>query len=189
MVRGVLALAVGVWLAIGAVGGPQVYGQQAGKSKAVPPTVDLAKPVTQKEVAATFEKLETAVQRVVLKGDRPPAKRPASQQPASRSEIVREMFRLYRMSEPKFRFTPKKQPFEKSDLSIAASDGARPMLEKLIEWGFVGRVAPLATSDKPTMQLPEFADAVSLFLARIAELTHTPSSNWSPYMNWHKDNP
>jgi hypothetical protein len=32
----------------------------------------------------------------------------------------------------------------------------------------------------------EFGDALGFLLLRLAELTHTPSSKWSPYMNAHQ---
>jgi hypothetical protein len=89
-------------------------------------------PVTKQEVADTLRRIEVAILRVVVGSKQIPAKKTPGAARATRSEIIGELFRLFKMSQPKFKFTPRMVAFEGKQLSIPGADDARPMLEKLI---------------------------------------------------------
>lgn len=143
-------------------------------------------PVTQREVAEAFQKVESAINRVILKSSKAAsAKKGVADKPATRAQIVREMNRLFEIGKSKFKFTPRKAPINRSVVSFPAGTTEQKMSIRLMEWGFVGEVAALVTNKAPGMSVRAFGDALGMFLARMADLTHTPSSEFSPYMNQH----
>jgi hypothetical protein len=158
--------------------------------KAKAPVQAPAGPLSLAELQASIDRAETAVRRVVLMNSQPVVVRKVSQdRPAKRQEIVAEFSRLFEMARPHFKFTPTPVRYDAKLLSLKPEEPARKQVETLIRFGFVGRIAPMATASVPTMTLEEFGDALGFFLARMGEVTHTPSSKWSPYMFGHKDAP
>lgn len=180
-----IMLAVGV---VAAFSAPvqETKGNLRQRPPAAPSNAD-SSPLTLVEMAAVMQQVETAVQTVVLRNYKPVARTKYGEGTAKTPLIVSEFGRLFSLSKPRFKITPTPLPVNQKVLSIKSGDPARPKLEALIKWGFVGRVSPLATSPKLTLTPEQFGDAVGLFLARMAELTHTPDSRWSPYMNWHQE--
>jgi hypothetical protein len=149
----------------------QAPGTPAGEAQA---------PVTQAEAAAAMDRAEAIVRRVLGLPEaalRPAP--PASDAPATRSGIVRDFGRLFRLAEPRFVFTPRPQRFDAARLRRlpAASDQAQ--LERLVRWGAVAPYGPLATNPGG-LSPEEFGDALGFLVARIAELTHTPDARFSP---------
>jgi len=145
-------------------------------------------PVTIGEVHATIEKLEVAIRRVVLSSTQAPlSHNTAENRPATRSEVIGEFWRLYQLAKPNFKFTPRPVALQASSLTVPPADEMRKPLETLIKHGFVGKVSPLAAGTGPNMTLEDYGDALGFFLARIGDLTHTPSARWSPYMFNHRD--
>lgn len=145
-------------------------------------------PVTLGEVYATIDRLEQGVRRVVLASTQAPNERSASpDRPATRAEILGEFWRLFQLAKPYFKFTPRPVNFEAKNLSTPASDPLRKPLETLIRYGFVGKVSPIATNTASDMSLEDYADALGFFMSRLGDITHTPSSKWSPYMFNHRD--
>lgn len=156
------------------------------KTKAQPIKVD-AGHVTLPELYATIERLELGVRRVVLSSAQAPVSRKdVPNRVAKRTEITAEFWRLFQLAKPHFKFTPKAVAYRQNLLSIPATDPQRKALETMIRFGFIGKVAPLATSSAPSLSIPEYGDALGYFIARMSDLTHTPSAKWSPYMFGHK---
>jgi hypothetical protein len=56
----------------------------------------------------------------------------------------------------------------------------RDNLEMLVRMGAVAKIGPLATGPGNVLTVPEFGDAIGFFLARMAQMTHLPSSKWTP---------
>jgi hypothetical protein len=146
-------------------------------------------PVTLSELYATTERLENGVRKVVL-GSTSKAKAHvvSPDRPAKRSEVILEFHRIFSLAKPKFKFTPRMVKYDPKVLSVPTTDPARKPLESLVKYGFIGKVAPMATSTLPTITIPEYGDALGYFVARIGDLTHTPSAKWSPYLFNHKEN-
>ncbi len=139
-------------------------------------------PVTQAEASAVFSRVEQALFRLTkVNGVLP--KMASSPNPVHRTEIIERMSRLFTVLRPKFKFTPRRERFDPKIITIPAGAPQRVELEKLIQWGFIAKTGVIATATKETVSLSEFGDVVGFFAARIAELTHTPSSKWSPYMS------
>jgi hypothetical protein len=100
--------------------------------------------------------------------------------PVTRDQVVAEMDREYEALRPQIKFTPNPAPIDPDMLRISAS--VKPKLIKLIKLGFIGRVAPLATGPKASLEPAEFGDAIGFFITRMAQLTHMPSPKWSPLL-------
>lgn len=138
-------------------------------------------PLTKAEMKAAFARIEKAMLLLPGLTTRKSAINVPGSGPATREEILLQMDRLFEMCRPHFKFTPPKVRNEPERLTIK-SGAARKALDRLIVFGAVARVGPLATSTKPGLQLAEFGDALGFFTARMAELTHTPHSRWTPGM-------
>lgn len=137
-------------------------------------------PVSQAEVRATLVKIERALGSLPGMSIQPGLVKGASK-PASRAYIVLELSRLFNLAKPNFKFSPRKVRFDPR-LIAAESKEARKAIELLVAWGCVSKAGPLASGAKTTIGLREFGDAVGFFVARIAELTHTPDFKYSPGM-------
>lgn len=139
--------------------------------------------VTVEEVIKTMRRCEKAVRAVLhLKPATAPGLPADKAKPASRELVVDQFYRIFEVAKPEFKFTPRPLSFDKK-LIKPPTTKSREKLEKLISFGAVSASGPLATSTKDTLTIQQFGEATGLMLARLAELTHTPDSKFSPYMN------
>jgi hypothetical protein len=155
----------------------------SGQSKTV--NADLAdSKLTVGDMDAVFAKLDRAIRKVCHIDGKARHAVPGNKAAlATREQVILEFGRLFEIARPHFMFTPRKVKYDPSILTIKKGTRARAELEVMIPLQFVAKVGPLAAGLKPTLTLKQFGDAVGFFYARIADLTHTPSSKWSPYMN------
>lgn len=138
-------------------------------------------PVTRQEAAATFKRVGTALSIFTGGKAKPFAPKFEAAGVLTRTELVAEFDRVFEAAKPYFKYTPRPVKYDAGVFSIKDGD-ARKKLDKLVTWGCVARIGPLATAPKDEMALAEFGDAVGFLLVRLAELTHTPSSKWTPAM-------
>jgi len=144
------------------------------------PVVAVPGAITQSEASMVFTRIERTFFRLSkINRTLPPL--PRSNRAATRSEMLTRMVRIVDELKSEFRFTPKRIPYDASTLTVKAP--ARAQVERLIAWGFVAKTGPLVTGTQETLNPVEFGDAIGLFISRVADLTHTPSSKWSPYMS------
>ncbi|MCC7436135.1 MAG: hypothetical protein IT363_15775 [Methanoregulaceae archaeon] len=136
--------------------------------------------ITQSEASVVFSRIERTFSRLTRISRTLPAM-PKSNNPTTRAEVLTRMIRLVDEFKGEFRFTPKRIPYDGSALTVNAP--ARAQVERLIAWGFVAKTSPLVTGVQETLTPVEFGDAIGLFITRMADLTHTPSPKWSPYMS------
>jgi hypothetical protein len=137
--------------------------------------------VTQAEAVAVLSRAEKIMRSVLGIRGGPATTLKAGSAPVTNAQIVKEFDRLYSLAKPTFKFTPPKVKYDPKVL--AANDAAtKAALEKLVGWGFVARLGPLATSKKDGLSIPQFGDAIGFFLTRLSDLSHTPSTRWSPYL-------
>ena len=134
-------------------------------------------PVTAREAQAAFGKLGSLLQKVggVAYG---PSSIVAEDRAATRTEIVAEMMRFYRAAEPTFRFIPALVPYSASMFKIDAAQ--KLSLSKLVSRGCIGRIAPLAVGPDATLTPKEFGDALGFFSARLMQMSHLPSPEFTP---------
>lgn len=134
-------------------------------------------PVNRNEAAAVFNrtaKLLTAT--LGLTGTAPTFV--ASPKVADRVTIVAYLAKLYRLIEPKIVVTPPPTQFDPGVITL--KQPARKDAETLIRRGFADPIGPLVAGKAIGLTPHEFGDALGYFLARVADVTHTPSSKYSP---------
>ncbi|MEJ5170916.1 MAG: hypothetical protein WHU10_08010 [Fimbriimonadales bacterium] len=140
--------------------------------------------ITRGEAAKAVLEAERVLSEV-LKIQRPgshPLQSGDANQPLRRTEAIAALRRLFDLASPRFCFTPRFASFEASRITIPAGDPSRPALEELIRWQCVAKLGPLAAGERTTLTVDEFGDALGFCLARLADLTHMPSTRWSPYL-------
>jgi len=167
-------------LLVGCSGSAQ---EKTSLSSAKPkPKTDLSKSVlTKKDMVEAVTKIDKAASKVL---NLQPLSLPAetSTSPASRDDVIRLFDRLYEKVKPSFKFTPRFVKYDPAVLTVSKNKAERATLEKLIKWQFIAKVGPIAAGKKETLTLDQFGDALAFFTLRVADLTHTPSARWSPYL-------
>lgn len=119
--------------------------------------------------------------RVVLKVEGNTTTRTGQARAATRAEMIAEFDRIMTLARPRFRGRPIRQVVDQPLI-----DGRNPapetraQLKRLIEWGFVGPVSPLATEPSQTLTPKQFGDALGYFMSRLADVTHTYDPRFSP---------
>lgn len=137
-------------------------------------------PVTQAEAAAVFARAEQVIKGLIgHKGST--AKFPSGAGVATREQILRHFGALYEAVEPKIKFTPPKIKPAPGVMSIK-DEQVKQIAIKLQSLGLVDRFGPLVTSKTAGLEPGQFGDALGFFMARVAELTHTPKRKFSPYL-------
>ncbi|MFN3730160.1 MAG: hypothetical protein ACK4XJ_10645 [Fimbriimonadaceae bacterium] len=142
---------------------------------------DQTSPVTQAEAAKIFGQMELALLRVVGVTPQPRKFVLNGDAPITRAMVAQEFHRYFLAAKPKFKITPRPVHFDPNHLRTRNKEGAVEV-ETLVKWGFIGPVTPVAIGPEDTVDLRIFGDAVGFFLSRLAELTHMPSTKFSPYM-------
>jgi hypothetical protein len=150
----------------------------AKPKKVAKPTVDTKSPVTQAEAKAVFIKAATVL-KPVIGGNFPAPKLANSAKAVSRAEVVEEFTRLFMAAKPAFKLIPRKVRFDAARLTLK-DPAQRKNIERLIAFGAVAKMGPLAAGNKEELSVQEFGDAVGFLVARIAEVTHMPSAKWTP---------
>jgi len=139
-------------------------------------------PVTNAEAAATFGRV-AGLFRTILHVSIPPHGRVSSPDaPITRSDVIEELTRYYKYAVPAFTITLKSVKVDYPRLRLD-KPALRSDLVLLIEKGCVSKYGVLATGSVKTIGVHDFGDTVGFFLARIAEMTHTPSTKWTPYLH------
>lgn len=137
-------------------------------------------PVTKSEAAAVFGRAQKVIRDVLrLKTDLTAF--PGGAGVATRAQILEHFQTILKTVEPRFKVTPPRLKPAASFISLK-DPAAKKLAEQLEILGFVDRYGPLATSKDDGLEPRQFGDALGFFLTRLAELTHTPSTKFSPYL-------
>lgn len=140
----------------------------------------MAAPLRHDAMTQVMNRVDKAV-RVVLKVEGAALNRTGQARPATRAEMVAEFDRIMTMARPRFRGRPIRQVVDQPLIdSRNPSPETRAQLKRLIEWGFVGPVSPLATDPTQTLTPQQFGDALGYFMSRLADVTHTYDPRFSP---------
>jgi hypothetical protein len=162
-----------------AVVGAQAQEPQTGLHKSKPKAVpNVAGYVTEADAKAVFARAEQVIRRITGSTATVPAIKLAGSQPITRSKTVEQFERLYAVVRPQVKITPR--PVKINMSVIKMSGPAKNTLVRLVKLGAVGNYSNLAAGSVDKLNATEFGDSLGFFLARMAQLTHTPSSKWSP---------
>jgi hypothetical protein len=148
------------------------------KRTAKPPVVTSSTaPVTRAEAGQIFSRASKLLAPVL--GLTPTPSALTGTAPVTRDQVVAEMNRLFEWSRPKFVFSPRRVTHNPAVFTVGQPQ--RGALGKLVSFGAIAPLGPLATSPRPTLTVREFGDAMGFFISRLCDLTHTPS-RFSPQL-------
>lgn len=140
------------------------------------PVVADTKPVTVAEFAEVSTKVEAAIKQVLGPLSFSPVPK-GSLKVVRHQEIVGRMHIWFVAAKPKFRITPKLDRLHKEP--TAWSD---EKAKELIRWRLVNPRSALMTNKNAGVSPAELGDTLGYFLSRLAELTHTSNSKFTPSM-------
>lgn len=134
--------------------------------------------VSRTEASAVFAKTSKIIRNVL--GTKGTGKAFSSGSAiASREAILMQLDAMVTEASSKMRVTPPRVRFNPALMTLKEA-GVRKIAERLAVQGFVDRVGPLITGKQPGLTPQEFGDAIGFFLSRLAEVTHKPSTEFSP---------
>ncbi len=133
--------------------------------------------VTRAEAAQVMAKLRRACREVLGVSVSPKPTIAAGKAVVSRKEILEEFATIHRAAAASFKLSPQPVSFDPKRFTVQS-----PALTSLVKGGFVAKVGPLAAGKRPGVSPTELGDAIGFFVARIAEVSHLPSSRWTPYL-------
>lgn len=154
---------------------------QGTPHRAVAPSAAVANsPVTRSESVAVLKKLRSIVSNVleipeigkISLGE-------AGSAPVSRDDVALFLDKLAKICEAKFTISTARPPNLPS-MANSKSAAAKAAMDRLVKGGFASRQGPLVAGPGATLRVLEYGDALGFFLLRLAELTHIPSSKFSP---------
>lgn len=148
-----------------------------GKTSRPPARINNS-PVTAAEAREALLRAEGVLRKSLLLSGKPTSSVPSVPKPITRSTVVAEFNRIYRLVKPKAKLTPRPSSYVASRLKI--SPDQRANLEAMVRLGAVAPYGPLATGPAETLTVAEFGDALGFFMSRLAEITHLPSNRWTP---------
>lgn len=159
-------------------GAAQAQTQEQPKALKIQPSQVSNAPVTRLEASHIIFKMEKAFASALHL----PEPKASSAKPGAitRGEIVLAFDQAFSRVKGKFTYKPQPQYFEADRLTLHGA--ALTSAERMIELGLLARVGPLVTSKKETISIEDFGDAVGYFMARVAELSHQPTTRFSPYL-------
>lgn len=133
-------------------------------------------PITVAEFNQVAARVEKALQKAIGPLKLAPLSKDAKV-PVAAPEVVGRLHIWFAAAKPKFRLTPK----------MAKPDGTRhtfatPQLKELLAWRLMNPKALLITDRTLRVSPGELGDTLGYFLTRLAELTHAPSSKFTPSM-------
>jgi hypothetical protein len=156
-----------------------VVGQDTGEFKK--PTMKPVKVTSAPVTRAEARKVLDRAWMVLAKGLKMPAASPlklvGSAAPVTKNEILAEFSLLANASAKHFKRNPRPSNYDATRLR---SDAESAQLKFLVAKGMVMPLGPLVTGKNGTLTTAEFGDAVGVLIARLADLCHLPSTQYSP---------
>jgi hypothetical protein len=152
---------------------------QSGLKKPRPKPVPAAAGfVTEADAKAVFARAEKMIRRITKSTAKVEPIALSGNQPISRAKTVMQFKRLYEVVRPQVKVTPR--PVKVDIAIIRMSEPTKAVLIKLVKMGAIGNHSHLAAGPLDKLTPADFGDSLGFFLARMAQMTHTPSSEWSP---------
>jgi hypothetical protein len=148
---------------------------------------DMNSPVTFGEVKDVFHQVQEAMAKSVHEPVGAFAGLADSSKPASREVIIDEFDRLSHLYESAYVIKPRTQLIKPSLIKLAGPEKSRAT--RLIKLGFLAPVSQLVVGPSDTLGPLQFGMDVAFFIERFADMTHTPSIKWSPYLENDESGP
>ena len=155
------------------------FAQDQGEFKKPAPKAVKASsaPVTRAEARKVLDRAWTVLAKgLKLKGPSP-FTLVADSSPVTKNEVLAEYARLVQVSSASFKRSPRPSSFDASRLR---KDGDSAQIVALVSKGIVMPLGPLVTGKNGTLTTAEFGDSVGVLVARLSDLCHLPSAQFSP---------
>lgn len=133
--------------------------------------------VTRSEAVQVMAKVRRACREVLGVTVSPKPTIATGKVVVTRKEILEEFATIHRAAAASFKLSPQPVSFDAKRFTVQSSS-----LTSLVKGGFVAKVGPLAAGKRAGVSPNELGDAIGFFVARLAEVTHLPSSRWTPYL-------
>lgn len=174
------------WIALGLIVSAcgTLYAQEPPAKIAIKamPTEIQRQPVTEGEARKVFIRAEQIIRKVTkTNAPAPPINLGTTATKVKRAQVIAQLARLLKLTQPAFRLTPMPKPVDPAPLKIP-SGVPRDQLTMLVRFGAVGNYSHLATGPGDTISVKDFGDALGFFMARIAQVTHMPSTEFTPFL-------
>jgi len=154
-----------------------VVGQKRPPAKVAAPVP----PVTCAEARDFLQRVEGAIADVNGAKNPPDSIIRNSNAPVTREAILLEYKRIFDFTRPFFSYEPNPAIYNPAMFHLKGAAAMRAA-KSLAGWGCINRVGALVTNQEDTISPAQFGDESGLFLSRLAELTHTPTIKFSPYL-------
>ena len=156
-------------------------------SKPLPKVEPGAAPVTCREARNVLSQVQAAMERALTVKAGADGAITASDRAVSRGQVLDDLDRLERKFQPYYALKPRVQYC--NEAAVKFSGGERLKAIRLIKLGFLEPVAPLVAGPADSVTVGQFSEAVAFFIERWSDMTHLPSSKWSPYLIHEAPNP
>ena len=158
-------------------------GQDEGglKKRTPKPVSQTSALVTRAEAAATFDRVADLLKGVLNLSVSHRHMLKSDGVLVTRSEIIEQLGVLYHLAEPAFKMTMHAALYDPNRIKLDDSR-LKKVADTLLTRGCLEPYSVLVTGSVKNVKVREFGDNVGFFVARIAEMTHTPSTKWTPYL-------
>ncbi len=138
-------------------------------------------PVTRAEANAVFAKVRDLMVEVlgVASIKKVPVQTTGTTGLATRDEIILVMDRLTEAAKPSFKISLPPLATEPAAF-VTKKANVKEAMVRLVKGGFVNKVDVLLCGPAETIAPDVFGDDIGFLLCRISELSHLPSTKWSP---------
>jgi len=108
-----------------------------------------------------------------------PASRLAvSEKAVTRAQVLDDLARLEQEFRPVYVLKPRTQYCDPAVVKFAEPERKKAI--RLIKLGFLEPVAPLVVGPDDKLTVGQFSEALAFFVERWADMTHIPTTKWSP---------
>jgi len=154
----------------------------AGAKPTLPPKPAREAPLTEAEWNRVLVKAESVVRTAL---ELPAPVRSAAigtSHPVTRRGVVQGLDRLFAVVRPRMSFTPRPRVADLTRLSPETDATHQLRLKSMLQWGLMAPVGPITLGKRERYSVAEVGDALAYFLSRVAEITYTPTTRFTPYL-------
>ena len=139
-----------------------------------------AEPVTCTEARNVLQQVQRAMEQSVFLKPGVLSKVAASEKPVTRMQVLDELDRLEREFQPNYALKPRVQYCNPAVIKFPGTERRKAI--RLIKLGFLEPVAPMVVGPADTLTVGQFSEALGFFIERWCDMTHLPTTKWSPYL-------
>ena len=134
-------------------------------------------PVTRAEARKVLDRAWTVLAKGLKLTANSPLQLVADGSVVTKNEVLQEFNLVVQTAAKHFKRNPRPASFDASRLR---TDGDSAQMKFLVTKGLVMPLGPLVTGKNGPLSTLEFGDAVGVLVARLSDLCHLPSSQFSP---------